>query len=215
MTVVIDAVVFDLGGVLIDWDPRHLYRTLFDDDEIAMERFLTEVCSPAWNVQQDAGRSWSEAVETLTHRHPGHRELIAAYDERWSEMLGGAIEGTVEILDELRASGVRVAALSNWSAEKFPVARSRFEFLDWFEAIVISGEVGVSKPDERIYRHLLGRMGLDPGSTVFIDDSAANVAAAAELGMTALRFRDPPTLRAELQDLGLLPMAAAGWPAAG
>lgn len=215
MTVVIDAVVFDLGGVLIDWDPRHLYRTLFDDDEIAMERFLTEVCSPAWNVQQDAGRSWSEAVETLTYRHPGHRELIAAYDERWSEMLGGAIEGTVEILDELRASGVRVAALSNWSAEKFPVARSRFEFLDWFEAIVISGEVGVSKPDERIYRHLLGRMGLDPGSTVFIDDSAANVAAAAELGMTALRFRDPPTLRAELQDLGLLPMAAAGSPAAG
>jgi 2-haloacid dehalogenase len=210
MTLPINAVVFDLGGVLIDWDPRHLYRTLFEGDETAMERFLTEVCSPAWNAQQDAERSWREAVETLTRRHPEHRELIAAYDERWPEMLGGPIEGTVEILAELRAAGVRIAALSNWSAEKFPVARSRYDFLDWFEEVVISGEVGISKPDERLYRHLLQRTGLDPGSTVFIDDSLPNVAAAAEIGMTALRFRDPPTLRADLQDLGLLPSAVAG-----
>jgi haloacid dehalogenase superfamily, subfamily IA, variant 3 with third motif having DD or ED len=207
MTFRLDAVVFDLGGVLIDWNPRYLYRTLFDGDDAAMERFLSDVCSPAWNVQQDAGRPWREAVETLARLHPDQRELIAAYDERWPEMLGGSIQGTVEILAELRAAGRRLAVLSNWSAEKFPIARARFDFLDWFEAVVISGDVGVGKPDARIYRHLLARSGFDPRSTAFVDDSAANVAAAAELGMTALVFRDPATLRADLTRLGLMPLA--------
>jgi 2-haloacid dehalogenase len=206
--VTLSAVIFDLGGVLIDWNPRYLYRTLFDGDDEAMERFLAEVTSPAWNAEQDAGRTWREAVETLVAIHPDHRDLIAAYDERWEETLGGPIEGTVEILAELRRAGVRLAALSNWSAEKFPLARPRYPFLEWFETIVISGEIGVSKPDPRIFRHLLEVTGLAAERCVFVDDSAANVRAAADLGMTAIRFEDPESLRADLGDLGLLPVVS-------
>ena len=212
MTASINAVVFDLGGVLIDWNPRHLYRRLFDGDAAAMERFLAEICSPTWNAQQDAGRSWHDAVETLARQHPEYRDLILAYDERWPEMLGGPIEGTVDILGELRAAGVGLAALSNWSAEKFPVARERYDFLGWFDALVISGEVGVSKPDPRIYRHLLERTGFDPGRTLFVDDVAANVAVAADHGMRTHLFRDPPALRADLQSLELLPTVSSPRP---
>jgi 2-haloacid dehalogenase len=205
MTSRIRAVVFDLGGVLIDWDPRHLYRRLFDGDDAAMERFLADVCTPTWNARQDAGRSWHEAVTTLAQEHPEQRDLILAYDERWPEMLGGAIEGTVRIVDELRATGIGLAVLSNWSAEKFPVALERYPFLGWFDALVISGEVGVSKPDPRIFRHLLDRTGFAPASTLFIDDVAANVAVAADHGLRTHLFRDPPSLRGELVSLGLLP----------
>jgi 2-haloacid dehalogenase len=206
--VTLSAVIFDLGGVLIDWDPRYLYRKLFDGDDEAMERFLVEVTTPAWNAEQDAGRRWSDAVEMLAAIHPDRRDLIAAYDERWEETLGGPIERTVEILTELRRTGVRLAALSNWSAEKFPIARPRFPFLGWFETIVISGEVRVSKPDARIYRHLLERLRLAPEACAFIDDSAANVRAAEDLGMTAIPFTDPASLRADLVDLGLLPVVS-------
>ena len=198
------AVVFDLGGVLIDWNPRYLYRQLFDGDEAAMERFLAEVTTPEWNLEQDAGRTWDEAVEALTRQHPEHAELIAAYRDRWTETLGEAIGPTVTVLDELRQTDVRLFALSNWSAETFPVARPRYPFLDWFEGIVISGEVGITKPDERVYHHLLDRFGLDPALTVFIDDSAANVRAALEVGMIALRFEGGDALRRALADLGLL-----------
>ena len=198
------AVVFDLGGVLIDWNPRYLYRQLFDGDEAAMERFLAEVTTPEWNLEQDAGRRWDEAVEALTRQHPEHAELIAAYRDRWTETLGEAIGPTVTVLDELRQTDVRLFALSNWSAETFPVARPRYPFLDWFEGIVISGEVGITKPDERVYHHLLDRFGLDAASTVFIDDSAANVRAAREVGMIALRFEGGDALRRALADLGLL-----------
>jgi 2-haloacid dehalogenase len=199
-----DAVVFDLGGVLIDWNPRYLYRSLFDGDEDGMERFLADVTTPEWNLQQDGGRTWREAVDVLSAQFPAHRELIAAYDERWEEMLGGAIEGTVEILADLRQAGLRLAALSNWSAEKFPIARRRYPFLEWFETIVISGEVGLAKPDPRLYRHLLDVTGFEPRCTIFIDDSNANVKAAAELGMTAIEFRDPAALRVRLERQGLL-----------
>jgi 2-haloacid dehalogenase len=198
------AVVFDLGGVLIDWNPRYLYRQLFDGDDAAMERFLTEVTTPEWNLQQDAGRTWDEAVEALTRLHPEHAELIAAYRDRWTETLGEAIGPTVSVLDELRQTGVRLFALSNWSAETFPVARPRYPFLEWFEGIVISGEVGITKPDERVYRHLLDRFGLDAASTVFIDDSAANVRAAQEVGLIAIRFEGGDALRTALAGLGLL-----------
>jgi 2-haloacid dehalogenase len=198
------AVVFDLGGVLIDWNPRYLYRQLFDGDDAAMERFLTEVTTPEWNLQQDAGRTWDEAVEALTRLHPEHAELIAAYRDRWTETLGEAIGPTVSVLDELRQTGLRLFALSNWSAETFPVARPRYPFLEWFEGIVISGEVGITKPDERVYRHLLDRFGLDAASTVFIDDSAANVRAAQEVGLIAIRFEGGDALRTALAGLGLL-----------
>jgi 2-haloacid dehalogenase len=198
------AVVFDLGGVLIDWNPRYLYRTLFDD-EAEMEAFLAEVTTQEWNAQQDAGRPWSEAVEALVALHPGRRDLIEAYWHRWPETLGGPIQGTVDILGELRARGVRTYALSNWSAETFPLARPRFPFLEWFDGILISGEAKLAKPDARIFAHLLERFGLEPGSTVFIDDSTANVRAAEAAGLIAMRFENPEKLRAELVALRLLP----------
>jgi 2-haloacid dehalogenase len=199
-----NAVVFDLGGVLIDWNPRYLYRQLFAGDDAGMERFLAEVTTPEWNLQQDAGRPWDEAVEVLTRQHPEYAELIAAYRDRWPETLGEAIGPTVDVLDELRHVGIRLFALSNWSAETFPVARPRYPFLEWFEGIVISGEVRITKPDERVYRHLLERYGLDPATTVFIDDSEANVRAAQGLGMIGIRVEGADALRSALADLGMV-----------
>lgn len=198
------AVVFDLGGVLIDWNPRYLYRKLFPGDEAGMEAFLADVTTAEWNVEQDAGRPWEEAVAALAAEHPEKRELISAYWLRWGEMLGGAIEPTVAILDELRQTGVRLFALTNWSAETFPIARPRFPFLEWFEGIVVSGEVRAAKPDERIFSHLVERFGLEPASTIFIDDSEANVEAATALGFQTIRYEDPDQLRARLVELALL-----------
>ena len=196
-------VVFDLGGVLIDWDPRYLYRQLFDDPD-EMESFLAEVTTAEWNAHQDAGRPWAEAIELLVAEHPERRELIEAFHARWPEMLAGEIPETVHVLGELRAAGVRLVALSNWSAEMFPIARERFDFLAWFEGIVISGDVGVNKPDRRIFELLMDRFGIEPAAALFIDDSAANVDAAAALGFHAIHFSDPTTLRVELARLGLL-----------
>lgn len=201
------AVVFDLGGVLIDWDPRYLYRRLLPDDD-AVERFLQEVDFAAWNHRQDAGASWAEAVEAHSARHPHRRELLAAYPARFRETLGGEVPGTTDVLRELHDAGVRLLALTNWSAETFPQARELFDFLDLFEDIVVSGEEQLAKPDPAVFRLLLDRHRLDPGATVFVDDSAANVAAAAGAGLVALRFRDAATLREQLQALGLLPPAA-------
>jgi 2-haloacid dehalogenase len=197
-------VVFDLGGVLVDWDPRYVYRQLFDDPD-EMESFLAEVTTAEWNAHQDAGRPWAEGIELLVAEHPQQRELIEAYRRRWPEMLAGEIPGTVDVLADLRAAGVRLLALSNWSAETFPVARARFEFLAWFEEIVISGEVGVNKPDRRIFEHLMEHFDIEPRAALFIDDSSANVDAATALGFQAIQFTDAMTLRGELERLGLLP----------
>ena len=198
------AVVFDLGGVLIDWDPRYLYRKLFDGRDADMEAFLSEVTTKEWNHRQDAGRSWAEAVAELCGLHPEKRDLIEAYASRWEEMLGGPIPGTVEVLAELRAAGVPLYALSTWSAETFPRARERYEFLRWFHGHVISGELGITKPDPRIYRHLLATFSLEPGDVFFTDDLAANVEAARELGIEASLFRGPDALRADLVAAGFL-----------
>lgn len=200
----VEAVIFDLGGVLIDWNPRYLYRRLFGDDTEAMETFLGEVCTPEWNARQDAGRPWAEAVAELSAQHPEARDLITAYDECWEEMLGGPIEGTVEVLRELRATGIALYALSNWSAAKYAIARPRYPFLGWFRDVVISGEVGVIKPDPWIFRLLLARNGLDPARTAYVDDSDPNVLVAEGLGMIAIRFRSPGALRSDLAQLGLL-----------
>ena len=198
------AVVFDLGGVLIDWDPRHLYRRLFDDSD-EMESFLAEVTTAEWNGHQDAGRPWAEAIEILVAEHPERRELIEAFHRRWPEMLAGGIPGTVDVLAELRATDVRLLALSNWSAEMFPVALQRFDFLAWFEGIVISGEVGVNKPDRRIFDHLAEQFEIEPEAALFIDDSAANIDAARGLGFRVIQFTDAAALRLELVRLGVLP----------
>jgi 2-haloacid dehalogenase len=197
------AVVFDLGGVLIDWNPRHLYRKLIAD-ETERERFLTEICSPAWNLEQDRGRSWAEACALLRERYPRHGKLIDAFYLRWREMLAGPVPGTVEILGELKARDVRLFALTNWSHETFSIARELYDFLGWFEAIMVSGEEKLVKPDPRIYQRLIERHGLDPATLVFIDDNAANAAAAAQLGMHGVHFTTASALREELAALGLL-----------
>jgi 2-haloacid dehalogenase len=197
------AVVFDLGGVLLDWDPRHLYRKLFAD-EASMEAFLADVCTPAWNERQDAGRPFAEAVAELAPAHPDKLHLINAWHERFGEMIAGVIEGTVDILRDLKSRDVPVYALSNWSAETFPGQRPRFAFLEWFDGIVLSGAEGCMKPDERIFRILLDRYGLSAAHTVFIDDNPRNAHAASVLGMRGIHFQSPARLREELASLGLL-----------
>jgi 2-haloacid dehalogenase len=197
--------VFDLGGVLIDWNPRHLYRKLFAGDDRAMENFLATVCTPAWNVRQDAGRSFADACAELKLSHPDEAELIDAWIQRYGEMLAGPIGGTVDILAELRSRGVPLYALSNWSAETFPIARKRFEFLKWFRGILVSGEVRMLKPDARLFQCFLDTFAIDPLQAVYIDDLEPNVQAAAALGMHGILFTDPPTLRSELVKAGLIP----------
>jgi 2-haloacid dehalogenase len=207
VSVATKAVVFDLGGVLIEWDPRHLYRKLLAD-EAAVEEFLATVCTPEWNAEQDRGRPFAEGVAELVERHPEHAAAIAAYHERWPEMVAGDIPGTVEVLAELRAAGVPLYALTNWSAETFAITRGRFEFLEWFDGLLVSGEERVTKPDPAIFQLLLDRFGLDPTATVFVDDSEANVAAARRLGFDAIRFTGHEELRRELVARRLLPRSA-------
>lgn len=197
-------VVFDLGGVLIDWDPRHLYRKLFVGEEAAMEHFLATICTHEWNRGQDAGRSFAEGCHLLKTHHPEKAELIDAYAARFSEMIAGPIAGSVEILGELKASGTALYGLTNFSAETYPVAFERFQFLRWFRGIVVSGEVGVIKPDPRIFKLLIDRFAIDPEDTVYIDDVEANVIAARPFGIHAIHFTTPAALREELVGLGLL-----------
>ncbi|HET7027242.1 MAG TPA: HAD family phosphatase [Candidatus Limnocylindrales bacterium] len=196
------AVVFDLGGVLIDWDPRYLYRSILPD-EAAVDDFLREVGFGEWNLALDAGRDWDEAVEWLAERHPERRELIEAFRDRWEETLGDADRDVVAIAAELRAAGVRTFALSNWSARTFEVARQRFPFLADFEGIVISGDVGAIKPDAAIYRALLERFELDPRMTVFIDDRRVNIEAAQQIGIGGIEFSNAADLRRRLRAAGL------------
>lgn len=197
------AVVFDLGGVLIDWNPRRLYRKLLPD-AASVEAFLAEVCTTEWNHQQDEGRTCAEAIAELSARHPDRAELIAAYYGRWEEMLGGAIDGTVAILDALDAARVPLYALSNWSRETFPIARARFPFLARFRGILVSGEERLAKPDPRIYRLLLDRYRLDPAGCLYIDDQPPNVEAARAAGMTGIRFETAEELRRELTSRSIL-----------
>ena len=196
--------VFDLGGVLLDWNPRHLYRKLFAGDEAAMEHFLATVCTHEWNRCQDAGRSFAEGGRLLTAEHPDKVELIDAYGARFDEMIAGPIAGMVEILAELRDRGTPLYGLTNWSAETYPPARERFAFLSWFRGILVSGEVGVIKPDPRIFEVLIERFAINPENAVYIDDVEANVAAAQSFGIHAIQFATPARLRRELTRLGLL-----------
>jgi len=197
-------VVFDIGGVLIDWDPRHLYRKLFPADERAMEHFLANVCTHEWNRGQDAGRSFAEGARLLKLQHPDKTELIDAYGARFDEMMPGPIAGTVEIVAELHQRDTPLYVLSNFSAETFPAALERFDFLRWFRGLVISGEVGVIKPDPRIYKIMLARFAIDPHRTVYIDDVAANAEAARPFGIHGIHFTTPGALREELVRLALL-----------
>jgi 2-haloacid dehalogenase len=203
----IEAVVFDIGGVLLDWDPRHLYRKVFGDDEAAMERFLTGICTPAWHEPHDRGVSTAESCARLAREHPEQADEIWAWLTRGEEMVAGAFEETVEILTELTRSGVACYALSNMEAETFPLRFERFAFFGQFDGIVISGLEGVAKPDRQIFEILLERFGLDAGATLYIDDNAANLPPAAALGMATVHFRSAQGLRRTLQSAGLLSAA--------
>jgi 2-haloacid dehalogenase len=196
--------IFDLGGVLLDWNPRHLYRKLFAGNEAAMEQFLTTVCTTEWNECQDAGRTFAEGLNALLPTHADKIELIEAFGRRFDEMIAGPIDGAVDILAEVKQRGAPVYAISNWSAETFPPQMSRFPFLSWFDGIVISGQEGVIKPDPRIFRILCERYGVEPRSAVFIDDVARNARAAAALGIHGIHFRSAEQLRRELVAVGLL-----------
>ena len=195
--------VFDLGGVLIDWDPRYLYRKLFDGDTEAMEEFLATVCTQSWNEQQDAGRPFADACASLKLVHPHKAQLIDAWFLRYDEMLAGTISGSVDILTELNSLGVPLYALSNWSVETFPAALKQFEFLKWFRGVMLSGEVKLVKPDPRIFKLFLETFAIDPALTVFIDDREPNVKAAMAFGMHGILFTDAAALRTELISLGL------------
>ena len=197
-------VIFDLGGVLLEWDPRYLYRRLFEGDDAAVEHFLTHVCPPEWNRAQDAGRPFAEAEAEAAARHPEMLAFIQAWARNFDEMIPQAIEGTVTILEELRGRGVPLYALTNWSAETFAGQPARFPFLGWFDGIVVSGREKLIKPDPRIFHRLLDRYGIDPARAVFIDDSQANAAAASALGLRGIHFTGADALRRELAALALL-----------
>ena len=198
--------VFDVGGVLLDWNPRYLYRKLFDD-AAEMEVFLAEICSPAWNLTMDAGRTFADGVADLTSRFPDKADLIRAYDERWQEMVPGAIESTVAVLAELKETGRPVYAVTNFSSQKFAGEVERWPFLRWFDGIVVSGDEGIVKPNPAIFSRLCARYTLDPQDCVMIDDVAANVEAARAAGLAGIVYRGTVALRAELTDMGLLQAA--------
>lgn len=198
-----DTVIFDLGGVLLDWNPRHLYRQLFAD-EAAMEEFLAAVCTSEWNRLQDAGRACAEGCALLKAEHPDKAELIDAYYARHLDMIAGPIQGSVAILAELRQRGTPLYFLSNYAAETYPLALEKYDFLSWFKGGIVSAHIGTLKPEPEIYQLLLDRFAIDPACAVFIDDIAANAEAARPFGIHPIHFTGVEALRAELVGLGLL-----------
>ena len=194
----IDTVIFDLGAVLIDWNPKHLYRKIYNTEE-EIDWFLQNICTSEWNDQQDAGRSFEAATRERVEKFPEHKEAIEAWYGRWPETINGSIEGTVAILKEIRDSKkYRLYALTNWSAESFPWALQNFEFLHWFEGIVVSGVEKTRKPFPEFYQILFDRYGVDPGKAIFIDDNPANIKGGDAVGLTTIHFQSPEQLREEL-----------------
>lgn len=202
----IKAVVFDVGAVLIDWDPRHLYRKLMDD--AAMETFLADICPYHWNLEMDRGGVWAEYVEAHTQKHPAHADLIRAYDQRWPEMVAGPIQGTVDIKNALRAAGVPLYAITNYSAEKWALSQTLWPFLADFDGVICSGQEGILKPDPRIYHLLYDRYGLNPAELLFIDDRRENIEAGEKTGMRGVVFTNPSDLAHTLGEYFDLKLAA-------
>lgn len=198
----IDTVVFDIGGVLLDWNPNYLYEELIPDQE-QREHFLTNIATSEWNMRQDAGRTWADAVEELSALHPQHAEWISAYDTGWLKMVRGVIEDTAQLVEELRAAGIPTYALTNFSVEKWQVALEAFPVLRGFDGAVVSGVEETVKPDEKIYRILLERYDLDAARCFCTDDVQRNVDAARAVGLDAELFTSAADLRQQLKDRGL------------
>ena len=198
----IDAVLFDLGNVLIRWDPRYHYRERFASAD-EMEAWLAEVTPGTWNHEMDRGKPFAQAIAERSALYPQHAELLGEWKSQWERMLGDAIEDSVTLLADLRTAGYRVAALTNWSAETFPVARARFPFLGWFEDVVISGVEKLAKPEPEIFQIALRRTGFVAERTVFIDDNQPNITAAASLGMRTILFTNADACRRDLRELGV------------
>ncbi len=204
MNKTIDTVIFDLGAVLIDWNPRYLYRKIFKTEE-EISWFLENICTSEWNDQQDAGRSFSEATEELIAKHPAWEIAVRAWYDRWHETIQGPVHETVEILKRIKESKkYRLYALTNWSEETFPWALNNFEFLHWFEGIVVSGVEKIRKPQPEFFQILFNRYEVDPRLSLFIDDNAKNVEAGKKLGLTTIHYQSPSQLHKELDRLGIL-----------
>lgn len=198
----VTTVVFDIGNVLIRWDPKRLYSRLFPDP-VKRDWFLETICTDAWNVEMDRGRPFAEGIAELVARHPEWETEIRAWDEHWHEMVPGEIAGSVEILERVRALGIPDYAITNFSREKFAEAVARFPFLTRFRDTVVSAHERLLKPDPAIYRVLIDRNRLDPAACLFIDDSPKNVAGARAVGMQAVVFTSPEELAADLAAHGV------------
>ncbi len=196
-------IVFDFGGVLIDWNPRHLYKKMFSS-ETEMEWFLENICTTEWNLKIDAGKPFAVSVAERSSQYPEWIDKIEAFHKRWPEMLGGEIPGTVEILEEILQKGHKVYGLTNWSAETFPIAQARYPSLRLMDGIVVSGEEKLIKPDPEIFRILLERYSLKPANCIFIDDNLHNIEASRKLGFEGIHFIDPDGLRDALSQAGVL-----------
>ncbi len=196
-------IVFDFGGVLIDWNPRYLYRQIFDEEK-DMLWFLENVCTPEWNLELDKGYPFHKAVGDLQDKFPGYKEPIKAYHEQWHEMLGGEISDSVQILNELQALDYPVYGLTNWSSETYPIAYKNYDFLKTLDGIVVSGEEKMVKPDPGLFQVLVERYSIKPEESIFIDDKAENVEGAEKLGFKGIHFTSPQDLRTSLEDIGVL-----------
>jgi 2-haloacid dehalogenase len=200
-----NTIVFDLGGVLVDWNPDYVYKTIFQNEE-EMRWFYQNICTPDWNEEQDAGRSMHEATEMLIKQFPDHETNIRAYYGRWEEMLRGPIEDTVELLRYLRyRTTYRLYALTNWSHETFPIALKRYDFLHWFDGRIVSGEERTRKPYKEIYQLLIDRYQINPETAIYIDDNTRNLEPAAQLGFHTIHFQSSQQLKQELQELKVIP----------
>ena len=198
-------IIFDLGGVLIDWNPEYVYLKEFKGDRKKMQIFFDHVCTFDWNENQDAGYSLSKATNDRVILFPEQESLIRMYYDRWEEMLGGEIEGSVSILRKLKDNPIyKVVSLTNWSAETFPIALKRFDFLHWFEGIVVSGTEKTRKPFSEIYQTTLKRYNLEASESLFIDDNKRNIAAADKLGIQTIIFHDPDQLEKDLKIKGII-----------
>jgi 2-haloacid dehalogenase len=204
MTTHIKAIIFDFGNVLLEWNPRNVYKRYFPGDPEGMELFFKEVDFMNWNLQQDKGRPFAEGVAILSQQFPHHSHLIQAYHDHWVDSVGGSIAGTVRILKQLKQAGYSLYGLSNWSAETFPYARKKYDFLDLLDDIVISGEVGHIKPDPEIFQIMLEKVGLPAQECLFIDDSLTNINQAQKMGFATIHFQSPEQLETNLRELKLL-----------